>query len=90
MEATEKYSINDVIEYIVFIVHEFASTYYLTRREAFNYLNEFKGIAFLEENFGLEHTQNPYWTVRNLLELCKRNGGYSLPKDDWSLYYAMS
>ncbi|MDR0687412.1 MAG: DUF3791 domain-containing protein [Prevotellaceae bacterium] len=85
-EVARKYSTDDTVDYIVFIVHEFAGEYCLTRSEAFDYLKEFKGIAFLEEHYGFEHTQNPYWTVKNLLELCKRNGGYSLPKDDWKYY----
>ncbi|MDR1417540.1 MAG: DUF3791 domain-containing protein [Prevotellaceae bacterium] len=86
MEVAEKYSVDDVIEYVVFIVHKFARTYHLTRCEAFDYLREFKGIEFLRENYGFEHTQNPYWTVKDLLDICQRNGGYSLPKKKVDYY----
>jgi hypothetical protein len=79
-EATEKYLPDEAVAYIVFIVREFAAEYGLTRREAFDYLNDFKGIAFLEESYRFEHTQSPHWTVKNLPELCRHNGRLLAPK----------
>ncbi|MDR0687191.1 MAG: DUF3791 domain-containing protein [Prevotellaceae bacterium] len=87
MEATEKYSVDDVVEYLVFIIHKFARTYHLTDPEAVDYLIRFKGTEFLRENYGCEHTQNPYWTVKDVLDVCRRNGGYPLPKKKELDYY---
>ena len=44
------------IGFTVACVNEFAQQYNLSIQEAFRYLFQFKGIAFIKENYEVEHT----------------------------------
>ena len=43
------------IEFMVVCISEFARRYKLTLQQAFRYLNNWKGLAFLEEFYDVEH-----------------------------------
>ena len=51
-----KYNIRDIIEYIIALVNEFAKRFGLTEIQAYRYIRIHKGIAFIEENYGVMHT----------------------------------
>ena len=61
--------------FTVACVNEFARHYHLTIQEAFRYLFQFKGIAFLKENYDIEHTLDFETVVEDLENLCRKNGG---------------
>jgi len=63
------------IEYVNMIIFEFASSYKLPLKEAYSYLKQYGGIDFLNEFYDVEHTENPYYTVRTLLKVCRNHGG---------------
>ena len=44
------------IGFTVACVNEFANRHRLSSKEAFQYLFQFKGIAFIKENYDVEHT----------------------------------
>lgn len=44
------------IGFTVACVNEFATRHKLSAKEAFQYLFQFKGIAFIKENYDVEHT----------------------------------
>ena len=44
------------IGFTVACVNEFANRHKLSSKEAFQYLFRFKGIAFIKENYDVEHT----------------------------------
>ena len=44
------------IGFTVACVNEFARQYNLSIQESFRYLFQFKGIAFIKENYEVEHT----------------------------------
>ena len=62
-------------EYMNMIIFEFASSYKLPVVKAYTYLKQHAGIDFLNEFYDVEHTQNPYYTVRTLLKVCRNHGG---------------
>ena len=64
-----------VLDYMVICIHEFAKQKNITRREAYNYLKEFKGLAFLEECYEAEHTLSLNDAVEDITDICIRNGG---------------
>ena len=49
------------IGFTVACVDEFARQHNLSAREAFRYLFQFKGIAFIKENYDVEHTRQRKW-----------------------------
>ena len=65
----------DEISFISFIIPEFAAAYKMDIQKAYQYLKQYGGIDYLRENWWVLHTENPFWAVRELFEICHRNGG---------------
>ena len=63
------------IGFTVACVNEFANRHNLSSKEAFQYLFQFKGIAFIKENYDVEHTLDFDTILDDLGILCKKNGG---------------
>lgn len=63
------------IGFAVACVDEFARKYNLSVQAAFRYLFQFKGIAFIKENYDVEHTLDFETILEDLWILCRRNGG---------------
>ena len=63
------------IGFTVACVNEFANRHKLSSKEAFQYLIRFKGIAFIKENYDVEHTLDFDTILDDLGILCKKNGG---------------
>ena len=63
------------IGFTVACVDEFARQHNLSAWEAFRYLFQFKGIAFIKENYDVEHTLDFGTILEDLSVLCRRNGG---------------
>ena len=68
------------IGFTVACINEFANKHNLSAKEAFQYLFQFKGIAFIKENYDVEHTLDFETILEDLEILCKRNGGTLLTK----------
>ena len=65
----------DKIAYIIAVVNEFATRFSLNSQQAYRYLDRFKGIDFVDEFYGVEHTQSFEDVVDDLALLCRKNGG---------------
>ena len=63
------------IGFTVACVNEFARKNNLTDQESFRYLFQFKGIAFIKENYEIEHTLDFGTILEDLGVLCRKNGG---------------
>ncbi len=68
------------IGFTVACVNEFANKHNLSAKEAFQCLFQFKGIAFIKENYDVEHTLDFETILEDLEILCKKNGGTLLTK----------
>jgi hypothetical protein len=66
---------SDRISFITFIIPYFARSYKMNRQDAYRYLKKYGGIDFLFEHWWALHTDNPFWAVRDLYEVCRKNGG---------------
>ena len=65
----------DIIDYIVALITEFAKAHGITSQQAYKYLQEFKGLDFVEEFYDVEHTLSFDDAVEDLAFYCKRMGG---------------
>lgn len=65
----------DEISFICFIIPEFASAYKMNVQKSYQYLKQYGGLDYLYEHWWALHTDNPFWVVRDLFEVCRRNGG---------------
>lgn len=70
-----RYNIRDIIEYIIALVNEFAKRFGLTEIQAYRYIRLHKGIAFLEQHYGIIHTLDFSEAVDSVALYCRRNGG---------------
>ena len=63
------------VEYVTLCIFRFASSFGMQVKDALGYLLDFGGIAFLEENYEIEHTLPLDDTMDALRIVCRRNGG---------------
>lgn len=68
--------INDnKIEYINYCISAFAKQYAMSLPEAFNYLERYDGLAFLDECYEAEHLLSIENAIEDLVVICRNNGG---------------
>lgn len=65
----------DKINYIVALITEFASVHRISTQQAYQYLQRYKGLDFVDEYYDVEHTYSFENTVEDLTAYCKRMGG---------------
>lgn len=63
------------VNYVVVCVNEFAKSKRMPIRDAFQYLYQHKGIAFLTECYDAEHTLSLQDAIEDLTRVCQNNGG---------------
>jgi len=66
---------SDKISFITFIVPEFAAAYKMKTQEAFFYLKKYGAWDFLNEHWWALHTDSVFYTLNDLYEICRQNGG---------------
>jgi hypothetical protein len=66
---------SDKVGFISFIVPEFAKSYKMSMPDSYLYLKKYGAWDYLNENWWALHTDNPFWTVRYLYDVCYKNGG---------------
>ena len=71
MSRTEK----NKLDFTIALIAEFAATYKLKQKQAFNYLNRFPGMQFLHKHYNVLHTQSFEDVIENLATVCRNNGG---------------
>ncbi|MCD8200946.1 MAG: DUF3791 domain-containing protein [Clostridia bacterium] len=68
-------STQDIINYIVACVSEFADRYNLSRVDAYIFLRDYKGLEYLQKFYYVEHLCSFDETVDALTIICKKHGG---------------
>ncbi len=68
-------NIRDILEYIIALVNEFGKRYNLTDAQAYRYMRVHKGIAFIEENYGIIHTLDFNEAIDSVAIFCRKSGG---------------
>jgi hypothetical protein len=65
----------NIINYLVMRVSEFATRFKIGEKQAYKYLSQYGGIAFLTEHYGIEHTLSLDDVIDDLTLICKNSGG---------------
>lgn len=68
-------NLRDLFEYIIALVNEFSKRFQLSDRDAFNYIANYNGISFIEQNYGIIHTLSFEEAVDSIANFCRRSGG---------------
>ena len=82
MSRIEKNKLN----FTVALIAEFAATYQIKQKQAFNYLNRFKGLVFLQKHYEEMHTKSSEDSIEALSMVCRRNGGQLNEAIPWFKY----
>ena len=73
--ATIDEEMSDKISFISFIIPEFALACKMKIQDAYLYLKKYGGIEYLNKHWWALHTDNQFWAVRSIYEICHKNGG---------------
>lgn len=63
------------IKYTNYCIATFAKQYKMSLLEAFNYLDRYGGLTFLDECYEDEHLLSIEDAIHDLVVICKNNGG---------------
>ena len=63
------------IGFMSFIIPEFGEAYKMDKRKAYLYLKEYGGIDYIYRHWWALHTDNPRHALRDIFDICKKNGG---------------
>lgn len=66
---------DNIIEYIVYLISAFARHFSLSESEAFRYLNRYGAIRLAHDYYDVMHTQSFDDMVQSVANFCRRNGG---------------
>ncbi|GHV48434.1 hypothetical protein FACS1894181_04130 [Bacteroidia bacterium] len=66
---------SDKVSFITFIIPAFADAYKMPMPDAYRYLKEYGGLDFLHEHWWALHTDNKYYALDDIREICYQNGG---------------
>jgi len=67
---------DDRISFMAFIVLEFGEACKMDKQEGYRYLKKYGGLDYIRRHWWALHTDNPYYVIRNIFNICKKNGGY--------------
>ena len=70
-----EYSAEEKLEWSIDFIHEFGKRYGLTMKQAFGYLQRFKGIDFIDKHYSYAHTQSFETMLDDVSQYCRRMGG---------------
>ncbi|WP_294615773.1 DUF3791 domain-containing protein [uncultured Bacteroides sp.] len=63
------------LNFTIALISEFSKRFNLGQKQAFNYINRFKGMQFLRNHYQSLHTQSFDDAIDDILTVCQRNGG---------------
>lgn len=63
------------LRYTIALIAEFAARFGLSDRQAYNYINRFKGMEYLFSFYDVLHTLPFEEAIEALAVICGRNGG---------------
>jgi hypothetical protein len=66
----------DRMRYTCFIIPQFGEACKMDKREAYLYLKKYGGLDYIRKHWWALHTDNPYYAVLDIFDICKKNGGY--------------
>jgi len=66
---------SDKISFVSYIIPKFAEAYKMNMQDAYFYLKKYGGLGFLMEHWWALHTYSGFWAVRDLYDVCYKNGG---------------
>ena len=63
------------LNYTIACIHEFANRHQISQKDAFHYLDKYRGLSFLLEFYDVEHTLSLDDALDDMASICRQNGG---------------
>lgn len=63
------------LKYTIALIAEFAKKFGIAQKQAFNYMQRFKGMEYLSQFYDVLHTQSFEDGIEAISIICNRNGG---------------
>lgn len=63
------------LNFTIALISEFSKRFNLEPKQAFNYINRFRGMQFLRKHYPTLHTQSFDDAIDDILTVCQHNGG---------------
>jgi hypothetical protein len=73
--ATLDKQTSDKVSFVTFIIEKFASTFKMNRQDAYFYLKKYGGIDYISKHWWALHIDNPACVLREIHDICYKNGG---------------
>ncbi len=70
-----EYPVKDKVAYLLCIISEFAAAHSLSLRQSYHYLKRFRGLLFIDQCYGVNHTLPLNTVIEDLTQYCGKNGG---------------
>lgn len=67
------YKLNDIIEFIIGVINDFAKHMGLSEHQAYNYLRSHDAIPFIEKHYGVMHTLDDKEIIESINNFCNRS-----------------
>jgi hypothetical protein len=74
-DTVEDSKLRSEVSYITFMITEFAEAFKMKKPSAYQYLKQYGGLDFLYKHWWAMHTDDRYYGLRDLYEVCRQNGG---------------
>lgn len=68
-------SLTDKLNYLIVLISEFAKAHGMSSKQAYAYLQQYKGLDFADDFYDVEHTMSFQHAVEDVTIYCKRMGG---------------
>ena len=69
------YNIDDISEYIIWLISDFAKRYSITNIKAYEYLKQYRAIDFIQDYYDVLHTFSFEQAVEDISKYCAHRGG---------------
>ena len=69
------YNIDDISDYSICLISDFAKRYSITNIKAYEYLKQYRAIDFIQDYYDVLHTFSFEQAVEDISKYCAHRGG---------------
>lgn len=65
----------EILEYLICCIGAFAERFSISNGQAYRYLKQYQGLAYLQKHYNIVHTFSIDDAVEDCAHICSRHGG---------------
>ncbi|MBR4690050.1 MAG: DUF3791 domain-containing protein [Bacteroidales bacterium] len=63
------------VNFLVALISEFSQRFGIKQKQAFNYINRYKGLTYYDKHYDVLHTFSFNDAIDAIRDVCSKNGG---------------